>query len=394
MPDRYNQVPASQSNLAGRKVLIVLPSLEMGGSERQALHLARHMKEGVGADVHVWSLGPPEGLAADQCRELGIPLRGVSFNWPCRVSTLLKRALRFAGLVRRARPDVLLPYCTAPNVVSGLVWRFAGAKTCIWNQRTNRYPPGRRLEKLALSLTPAAISNSASAKEYLVQALKGTPERIRVIHNGISLHAARDDVETWRKRLGADDTTLLACMVANFRADKDHECLLKAWRLVVDTLTQKGGKAILVLAGSRQQTHRSVKRMIGELHLDAHVRELGRVDDVTGLLQAVHLGILSTFIEGLPNALLEYMASGLPAIGSDIPGVREALGSTDPVCFFPVSDAGALASRILAFFGDAELREKLGRGNRERVEQEFALPKMLSRMVDVIEGQLQSAALR
>ena len=76
--------------------------------------------------------------------------------------------------LRRSRSDVLLPYCGLPNVVCGLIWRYTGATTCIWNQRDVLLALGDGLARRAARNTPVLVSNSSHAAAHLVDEL-GVP---------------------------------------------------------------------------------------------------------------------------------------------------------------------------------------------------------------------------
>src|ERR1051325_1272827 len=129
-------VPAAERTLLqGRRVIVVLETLELGGAERQAVRLAERLLRDYGADVQVWGFAD-EGRVARACESVGIPWRLVSPHWgQYHTAQWFNAAARFAVLLRKARAEILLPYCARSNIICGLSWRFAGAKACIWNQR-------------------------------------------------------------------------------------------------------------------------------------------------------------------------------------------------------------------------------------------------------------------
>jgi len=94
-------------------------------------------------------------------------------------------------------------------------------------------------------------------------------------------------------------------MVANLSGFKDHEALIRAWRLVLDQLSSEERNAKLLLAGKNFGTEPSLKRLVGKLSLEDDVLFLGQVEDVSGLLQSVDLGVYSSKSEGSPNGVLE-----------------------------------------------------------------------------------------
>ncbi|OPZ04347.1 MAG: putative glycosyltransferase EpsD [candidate division BRC1 bacterium ADurb.BinA364] len=113
-----------------------------------------------------------------------------------------------------------------------------------------------------------------------------------------------------------------------------------------------------------------------------------------GLLGASDLGVLCSKSEGLPNAILEYMANGLPVVASDLPGNREALGD-DPLQILPASgDADSLAERMLSFLQSPRLSRDVGERNRLRAEQEFSLKSMCEKSVAILNDLLAQSERR
>jgi glycosyltransferase involved in cell wall biosynthesis len=294
---------------------------------------------------------------------------------------------RFARTARRERPDILLPYTAFPNVICGLSWRFAGAKVCVWNQ----LDAGLGLESPAVPWavrnTPLFLSNSYVGAEFLAQTFRIAPQRIRVARNPVRLQPPRDDRGTWRARIGADDSCLIACMVANLHRQKDHTTLLQAWRLACDRLSGSGRRAVLVLAG-RLDAADPVRQLVEDFRLTASVRFLGEVDDVAGLLTAADLGVFSSRSEGCPNAVLESMGAALPLVATDCPGVREAVGDQGAAWLAPAGDAEGLAERIVRLAGDPALRAQLGAANARRIQAEFTLERLSAEVESLLTSAL------
>jgi glycosyltransferase involved in cell wall biosynthesis len=378
------------STLCGARVVIVIGSLELGGAERQAILLARHLRE-QGAEVEVWGYGEP-GRAAELCDEHGIAWRSapIPLPWSSSRLTQLRRLLAFARALRAARPDVILPFMFFQSVVCGLVWRLTGARACVWNQRCEgRDRLGRRAERLAIRLTPRFIANSEHGAAFLIDTLGVPPDLVRVVYNGVQPAPSHAERDAWRGRLGVSDDCLLACMVANLQIFKDHVTLLKAWRVVVERLRAEGREAVLLLAGRFDDTHTPLKALAYDLDLGRSVRFLGQVKDVPGLLSAVDLGVHSSVNEGCPNGVLECMAAGLAVAGTDYPGIREAVGPAGYAFLAPPYDAEALADRIVALALDPEARRQAGDANRRRIETQFHPHKMSEETEAVIAAAMR-----
>jgi glycosyltransferase involved in cell wall biosynthesis len=106
----------------------------------------------------------------------------------------------------------------------------------------------------------------------------------------------------------------------------------------------------------------------------------GETHDIWAVHRQSGLFVLPSRQEGLSNALLEAMASGLPAVVSDIPGNTAAVRNGVEGIVVPVNDAEALAAAILKLLRSAELRAQLGRAARARVEASFAIGKVAERL--------------
>jgi glycosyltransferase involved in cell wall biosynthesis len=377
----------SDSPLKGRRIVFVLFNLELGGAERQALILAKHLVEREQAAVEVWGFNK-SGPVAERCEELGVPWRVVSFPLRGGRVARLPALVRFAMTLRRARPDILLPYTFVPNVICGLVWKWTGARACVWNQRDEGVTPfvadwARR----AARRTPVFVSNSESGARFLQSGLGVEPEKIRVIENGVEQSPANHERSQWRVKLEIDDESFVACMVANLHDNKDHRTLLKAWKRVVESFN--GRRAVLVLAGRHDGAYESLAALSRELDLNGRVRFAGPVADVPGLLSAADVGVFSSVAEGCPNAVLESMAAGLAVAGTNIDGVRSVLGAEGSEFLAPPKDDEALAWAILKLANDTDLRVTIGAANRKRVKEKYAAERMCEETVAVLRTQIK-----
>ena len=224
----------------GRRVIFVPGNFELGGAERQALILARHLSQQEQVGSRCGDLISP-AQSPDICEQHGIR-RVEPVN-----AHRLESIRRVAWLLRAAQPDVLMLYTWLPNVVCGFVWKWAGAGLCVWKQRDEGlFLPYATWERWAVQRTPRFIANSHAGARFVIEKLKVEARKVHVVQNGIEQAAPQIDRDGWRKQLEIDDETFVACMVGNLHTNKDHETLLRAWRIVMTTLKRK---AVLVLAG-------------------------------------------------------------------------------------------------------------------------------------------------
>jgi len=362
----------------------VLGSLDLGGSERQAFLLAKHLAEREAADVQLWAwCAGRRGDLARLCEGHGMAWRIVPYQSFDRVDRVLA-LLRHMAALRRAEPDVILSYLMPPNVVCASVWRGTGAKAFIWNQRNiGQERQGRLIERLAVRMTPCFVANSAQGAAFLIDTLGADAARVHMIRNGVFLDPPQSGRSAWRRKLSLSPECFAACMVANLTAYKDHATLIKAWRRLVKRWPD-ASKPHLVLAGYPGDAAEGLNQLVGQLGLAKLIHFPGHVQDVAGLLSAMDLGVFSSRSEGSPNGVLECMAGGLAVAGTDIPGVREAVGPDGEAWLAPVADAASLAERIFVLARDAGRRAEIGRANRARIARHFSAEQMTEQMTQLI----------
>jgi len=385
---------AGIKSLRAKKVLFVLCGFDLGGAERQALYFARHLK-GLGCKVVVWGhhhYKTGNELVINECEMLNIPWAEYKFRWPCGKKAFLRDTFRLLVGLYKERPDIIIPYLPWPSVGCGLVWRLSPAKICFWGQRNRNDLRGDAIEKFAYCQVSAVICNAQHEVSYLERLLCRSRKTIYVVHNGIELKIPEKNRGAWCNDLGIKDNSFIVTMLANFRAQKDHPTLLRAWRILVQRFPKLKKRLRLVLAGAPQDSFDSVKYLSQELELYDSVIFPGQVRDVSGLLIASDIGVLATHNEGLPNAILEYMTCGLPVVATDILGNREALGDNFEFQLYRQNDVDDLVAKLMSLITSTELRQTLGTSNQRRAQAEFSIEVMCKRMTAVVNNAINTKA--
>ena len=361
------------------RTIILLDALSPGGAEKQALLFAAWLQNEKKCTVEIWHFMPGDGSARIVCDRYNLKTREIGYFrglarllWP-------KQILEYSKLFKEFKPDVLLGYTNQPDLLLGLIWKYTGAKYFIWGQQgieAGGYKFDKKSDKLALESTPLFVSNSQNGADFLVKELKVPATKVKVILNGPEKIEPLFSPEHWNEKLGMKCTDFKALMVAHIALRKDHDTLLRAWKIVKEQLAPKGINPVLLLAGILGNTTQDLINLSIELGIYGNVRFLGNQKDIAGLNQASDIHILSSVTEGLPNSLLEAMDWGLPIVGTNIPGIREAVGEQNSEWLSPPKDAAKLAENIIRLALDKELRKSVGEQNRLRIKTHFQLDKM------------------
>lgn len=372
--------------LAGKKVLFLFGDLQMGGAERQGLLLARHLHQQQGALVQVWGLGRGTGPVSEQCDQWGIPWQAVPLHWGLR--RRLPHLIRLAVRLRQLQPDLLLSFAKVPNLAAALLWRQCGVRCCVWNQvDAGLLLEPSLLHRYVIARVHHFIANAESGQEFLIQSYGRSRDQIRLIRNGIALAPPQQNRAAWRQQLKIKASTPLAVMVANLSSYKDHNTLLQAWQQLLDGWDSRD-LPVLALAGRFDDQAAALQQQAEQSGISGQVRFMDSVADISGLLQASDLLVHSSISEGIPNAVLEGMASGLAVVGSDIPGLHEAVGPDGVPFLAPVRDSRALAELLRRLLTDESVRQQQGGLMRQRAEQQFGLERMCQEFVDFLQDCL------
>jgi glycosyltransferase EpsD len=163
-----------------------------------------------------------------------------------------------------------------------------------------------------------------------------------------------------RKELGlkADDRMFLS--VGELSERKNHEIVIRA----LSKLEDKNYKFFIVGMGKLNDY---LAETIKNLNLSEHVFLLGYRTDISELCQAADLFIFPSYQEGLPVALMEAMASGLPCIASNIRGNVELIEDGKGGYLCSPGNANEFAEKINALSNCEELRSRMGAYNREKI---------------------------
>ena len=177
------------------------------------------------------------------------------------------------------------------------------------------------------------------------------------------------DKATKRRELGIQEDSIILLSVGELIVRKNHETSIQA---IADM------DAYYLIAGEgdlRQHLQSSIDRLASS----DKIKLLGYRDDVADLYKVADIFVFSSYQEGLPVAVMEAMASGLPCVASKIRGNTDLLENTEGGFLCDPQDASEFAEKLNILASNTELREKMGRNNLTAIER-FGIETVLSEM--------------
>jgi glycosyltransferase involved in cell wall biosynthesis len=220
--------------------------------------------------------------------------------------------------------------------------------------------------------------------EYAIKYLRIPKRKVRLIPNGVNMDAfgkiTGESRHQYRKDvLGVDGDTLCIAMVGRLWTQKNPLCLVDASKKV---LQQSGLRVKFVLVGEGE-LRTEVENRIAEHKVADSVEVLGWRSDVPTLLSCVDMFVLPSLWEGMPLAILEAMASGVPVVVSDIPGNCDLVDHAVDGLLFEPNNSDDLAEQILKLVDDPKLRTRLSAAAYAKVSSKYSLTQRLAKITEL-----------
>jgi glycosyltransferase involved in cell wall biosynthesis len=281
----------------------------------------------------------------------------------------------------------VLTFFRDANIVATLGARWAGVPVVSGRRNLGYWHTPREIRILRFlnRFTRAFVANSEAVRSETARREGVSRECIRVIPNAVDTErfhpAAPGERERIRVRLGFAATAPLVGCVANLRPVKGHEVLLDAFAAACAHLPE--ARLALIGEGPAEASLRERARALGILD---RLHFLGLRDDVPDLLRAFDAAVSASHSEGLSNALLEAMASGLPTVATSVGGNTELLEDGLLGTLVPPGDPAAMAIALRDLLTSPDRCRRLGAAARDRVRSRNSPDSVLDAWYRVIES--------
>jgi L-malate glycosyltransferase len=301
-----------------------------------------------------------------------------SFKNPLSILQLAK----FARFLKNNRFDIVQTHFNDSNKAGIIAARLAGIPTVISSRRNQGYWHNR-FELTALKFlnrhVDLFIANSYSTKQWAIDA-EGIPaSKITVIYNAVNLERFQNicpEVRAnYRSKLGIPQDAFVVGIVANLRPVKRIDIFIRAARRVKEQLPH--AKFIVIGGTSDSAMEDKLKGLVAEHGLEGELQFLGIRHDVENLLKTMDVAVLTSESESFSNSVVEYLASGLPVVSTDVGGAREAIVNGNNGYIVPVNDFQEIAAKILAISRDHAMTSRSDKG-LQRIKELFSLDTIIN----------------
>lgn len=367
--------PTAGVLMARLKIALGITDLDVGGAEQALVALATRLDRRR-FDPIVYCLGPkPLGSDASCLPPLeaaGIGVRFLDGRGPLSFPRVVGRLKRH---LLRDRPDLVQTFLFHANIVGRMAARRAGVPRVVCGIRVAERRSHWHLwvDRLTAGSVDRYVCVSQAVARFSIEKARLPADRITVIPNGVDLdrYPARDPIDPGT--LGIARGRRLVTFVGRLDPQKGLRWLIGSapqWLARVPDCD-------LVIVG-RGPEQKALQRQCLAAGIAGRVHWVGWRNDVPQILAASELLVLPSRWEGMPNVVLQAMASGLPVVVSDVEGVRELLGDGAEPQVVRYGDSASLTEKLVGLLTDRGRAADLGKRNRERSERKFTLAGMVA----------------
>jgi glycosyltransferase involved in cell wall biosynthesis len=358
------------------RLLLVTDEMEVGGTQRQIVTIARALDRRV-FDVTVLYFRARSHLV-DELEAAGIAV--------ALIPKTTRIDLSFVAALRRFltgnRFDVLHCFSFTAELWSALVRASVPARVrpALVTSIRGKYEWYSRvhwlLKRLVTAQSDAVVANARAGAAYAARRMNCPVDRIAVIYNGVALVASARAVRAaTRAALGLAPDAFAVLFAGRLVDHKDLPTLLRAARKLADD-----GVALKLMIAGDGPLRSAVEHQIAALGIGERVTLLGERNDIGPLMAAVDALVLPSVREGLSNVILEAMAAELPVVASRAGGNVELIEDGVDGLLFDVGDPAHLARKLAQLATDGALRMRLAQAARFKAATKFSVPAMIERL--------------
>ncbi len=379
------------------RILLLNTQMEAAGAQRASIELARGLKQ-LGHEVTMATLYDKADYVREFSESYGlniIDLQMKATGGPIKkVRHFVQGLLRLRGVLLNREIEILQTFDFYSNALGPLAARSARVPICVTSQRNSSRGGKKWLRSFARAITNSewvqmmtAVSEHTRLESITEEGIR--PEKIMTIYNGIAVErfevelSPTEELEL-RQSLGVDETAVIVTTVARLHPQKGHTYLLQAIKPVTETMPNV--RFLFIGEGALQA---EIEHKIKEAGLSPFVLLPGVRTDIPQILSISDLFVLPSLWEGLPNALLEAMAAGLPVVSTNVDGCSELVVEGVTGLLVPPASPQPLADAILHVLRNSDLASQFGRAGKARAQQTFSRERNLSSYVDLYASLLR-----
>ena len=354
------------------KYLFITRTLTGGGAERFVSTFASFLAEH-GYNIHIltYEISAKDYPLSDKVTLHVMPQVEDS------ISGKFLRIARMQQELKKINADVLIPFIDTVVVCTYLANLTLGKKFVYtvrnspWHDDAGRF--SKFMRKIIAKTADAIMLQNREQESFFSASYR---KRIYIVPNPVA-----EKFRMCKKENYAETITRLTS-VGRLHVQKNFPLLISA----VKHIAAENPEVRLEIYGEGDEK-KSLKALIEQQNLSSVCRLMGRTADVEGVLRETDLFVMSSDYEGMPNALIEALAMGVPSISSDCrTGPRSLMEDGQTGLLFETGKLESLQEKLAWALNHPQLMNQMGKAARENVLDTYRIEKTMSSFFAMIGG--------
>jgi glycosyltransferase involved in cell wall biosynthesis len=358
------------------KVLLIIDDASVGGGQQHVLWLAERLdKEKFIVEVACEGTG----YLAEQVTLRGLPFHPLSMANAVNPVTLF-HTLR---IMRKAKPDIIHTHGGTAGLFGRLAGFLAGVKVLVHTYHGIHYlhydgwwirTIYKLADRLLASLTSTVICVAKKDVELALRHGIAKTAKVEIVYNGIDIDRYQ------RPKCQTGDGQAIVGTIGRLHVQKGHRYLIEAAAKVV---ARDSNVRFRIIGEGELMT--PLRQRVRELQIEENVEFLGSRHDIPEQLATMDVFVLASIWEGMPIVLLEAMAARIPIVATNVDGVSELIVHRQTGFLVDPANATSLARGIETLLTDKTLAYTISANAYKKVNKEFSLQTMVTRIESVYE---------
>jgi len=358
-------------------ILFVIPQLEKGGSESLVYEIASRLDRNIFSSsvAYFKYYGNESFQKAFQNHDIRL------YHIPINNTVDISAMQRMANIIR----DYCIDVVNAHHFVSMVYSIYTEHSSWEVDNVTLKWLLlGRMLIHQLDCVTGISddVTNALRSKYHINE------KKVLAINNGVSLEGIKmtRTARAIRDEFGISDDVKIIASVANFRRVKNHLFLLRGFK----ELVKEFGNVKLLLVGQgtendSENTEINVRSYVKENGLLEKVILTGHRNDVRELLSIADVFCLTSYREGLPISMLEAMSTGLPVVGTNVPGIRDVIMNGENGYLVESDDHMSLKKALAILLTNRKIQLSFGQKSINIVNERYSMNECMKAYQDLFQ---------
>ncbi len=350
-------------------LLLMIPSLKTGGSERQLVYLLNNLDKNTFSPNLI--LLTNENSFVEEVKDSVNIVRVKNYK------NIIGSFWQIKKIIEDKKIDIVHTILPTANFFGGMIKLFMGKKiSLITSQRGEHFSYFNKwtiCDLFSHRVADFVVVNSKAIKNNCVDFLKIERGKIGIVYNGVpevNNNHYSPPKETLKKYFLKDGIPIILS-VGRFDELKGHQVLVK----IISKILEK--REIYLFIAGDGPLKKNVEAFVKSKGLENFIKFPGNVKAIEPLYRMSDIFVLHTFSEGFSNAVSEAMAYSLPVITTDIPANRELIENDIDGILVDINDHNTFSKKIINLLEDKQKRILIGKNARRKISKRFSIDKMV-----------------